>query len=80
MPKDKYLPVIGAGALVGLSIGYRWLMRDHKPCAKTIGAWFVVFAVLTLFAHTDIAQAFAWIIIIIVVLNDGYEIAEGIAT
>lgn len=75
------LPIIIATFLVVLSLSYRYFYKNDKPTAKSVFSWSFILILLTILGNTQlstIADLFTYIIILIIVLNDGYDIARSI--
>ena len=75
------LPIIVAGALVGISLAYRYFVRNEAPTVKSIFSWSFILITLSIIGNTPIAQMadlFSYVVILIILLNDGYDIIKGI--
>jgi hypothetical protein len=70
------LSIIIASAMVGLSFGYKYFVQSTTPTAKSVFSWSFILIMLSILGNTalaNIADMIAYIIILIIVLNDGYE-------
>ncbi len=74
------LPIIIASGLVAASLAYRYYARNEVPTVKTIFSWsfvLIILSVLEATAFANLANIFIYIIIAVIVLNDGYDMLKG---
>lgn len=75
------LSIIIASSAVLLSFAYQWYVKGTAPDGKTVFSWSFIGIVLSVLAQTNLAEIvdmFAYIITMIVVLNDGYDFASSL--
>lgn len=76
------LPLILAIFLVLLSFGYKAYYKDTPPTTKTVFSWAFILTLLAVLENIpsteSTANLFLYIIITIIVLNDGYDIATSL--
>lgn len=74
------LPLILSIFLVLLSMGYKAYYKDKPPAQREVFSWAFILILLSILnnieATESISNLFLYIIIAIIVLNDGYEIAS----
>jgi len=75
------MSIIIATCCVGLSFAYRYFVRTEIPKPKTVFSWtfiLIMLAILSQTVLTTLADTIAYIIILIIVLNDGYDFASSL--
>jgi hypothetical protein len=75
--------VLLAAAFVGVSIAYKTFYKKQSPTPKTIVSWGVVLVTLSIVGNTQFAQfsdMIAYLIVLIIVLNDGYDLATTLTS
>ncbi len=75
------LPIIIAAGLVLFSFGYKYYAKDKVPEVKDVFSWSFIIILLAVLGNTSIASfidIFSYIVILIIVLNDGYDFVQGI--
>ena len=75
------LSIIIASMAVGLSFAYRYFVRGTPPTGKTVFSWAFILVVLSVIGATElstVADTFAYIATMIIVLNDGYDFASAL--
>lgn len=73
-------PVIIATSLVIVSLGYKYFFKSEIPSGKSVFSWSFILIILSILGGTplaNIADLFSYVIITIVLLNDGYEMLKG---
>lgn len=74
-------PILLASGSVAVSIAYRWLVSGSAPNDKTIIAWGITLLTLAILAKTSLeplANLFAYLITLIIALNDIYGLLSAL--
>lgn len=74
--------VLSAILLIALDIGYRY-SRGKPPTEKGFMGWLlliILLQVLSLGPLENIGEMIAWIFIVSIILNDGYDVIRGVTT
>jgi len=75
------MSVLIATSMVLLSFAYRWFARGVSLTPKNVFSWGFILVTLSILGNTELGETvdlFSYLIITIIVLNDGYDFVSNI--